>query len=181
MGNMDLEMGAPAAAGGMAPDAAHLDGDGRVTQTAYRQPAADGAQGQLVPPMPIGPAGPAQPGIPGAMIMAGGGMPGQPAMGPTWGMPITGTPVGLPGPPHLPYGGPAGLKSHTMINRTKTDIHKPVDHMVIGVKHDPGVSLPPPVKSVEYRESHPVYSPGELSYPAWAAPGAGGEYSPPGQ
>lgn len=31
-------------------------------------------------------------------------------------MPATGTPIGLPGPPHLPYGGPAGLESHQVRN-----------------------------------------------------------------
>ncbi len=31
-------------------------------------------------------------------------------------MPATGTPIGLPGPPHLPYGDPAGLKSHQVRN-----------------------------------------------------------------
>jgi hypothetical protein len=30
--------------------------------------------------------------------------------------PTTGTPIGLPGPPHLPYGGPAGLESQTVRN-----------------------------------------------------------------
>lgn len=32
------------------------------------------------------------------------------------GMPATGTPIGVPAPPHLPYGGPAGLKSHQVLN-----------------------------------------------------------------
>ncbi|MEL7337133.1 MAG: hypothetical protein AAFN70_13125, partial [Planctomycetota bacterium] len=31
---------------------------------------------------------------------------------PQYGMPITGTPIGLPGPPHIPLGAPAGLKKH---------------------------------------------------------------------
>lgn len=38
------------------------------------------------------------------------GMPGAPVSGvnmTAWGMPITGTPIGLPGPPHIPLGGPA--------------------------------------------------------------------------
>jgi hypothetical protein len=192
MGNMDMEMPSvslPAPAG--APDAASLDGDYNIQQASYRA-AADGEQGQLVPPMPIGPAGHGQPAVPTAMMVAGGGLPGQPSALPPWGMPITGTPVGLAGPPHLPYGGPAGLKSHTMINRTKQDLPDPVDHMVIGVEHRPGISLPRPVKNVEYLEKHPVYSPGEVGYPAWAAPGAGGmgpggtigpdgQYCPPGR
>ena len=38
---------------------------------------------------------------------------------PQWGMPITGTPIGLPGPPHVPLGAPAGLQKHVMKNRTR--------------------------------------------------------------
>jgi hypothetical protein len=175
MGNMDHEMLGPGGPMRPAPDAASLDGSGEFQQVAHRA-VADGDAGQLMPPMPIGPAGVGQPGIPNAMMMAGMGMPGQPAGPvsgvnmPVWGMPHTGTPIGLPGPTHLPYGGPAGLKSHTVRNRSKQDIPDPVDHMLIDVVHEPGVSLPPPVKYIEYKETHPVYSPGELSYPAWAAP-----------
>jgi hypothetical protein len=55
--------------------------------------------------------------------------------------------------------------------------------MLIDVKHDPGLSLPHPVKHVQYTEKHPVYSPGEVSVPAGAGmygagAGAGG-YCPP--
>lgn len=61
--------------------------------------------------------------------------------------------------------------------------------MLVGVKHTPGLSLPKPVSNVEYEENHPVYSPGELAYPAGQMPpgygpgagGAGGAYCPPGQ
>ena len=129
------------------------------------------------------------PGVPSAMIMANMGLPGQPAGTPisgynmpAWGMPYVGTPIGLPGPTHLPLGGPAGLKSHTVRNRTQQDLGEPVDHMRIEVRHEPGLSLPRPVKYVEYTEKHPVYSPGELSYPAWSNGGGGGgapaEYCP---
>ena len=168
-----------------------------VDQVAYQ---IDGDRGEIVPPMPIGPAGgPGYgPGIPGAMMVAGSGMPGAPISGgnmPPWGMPITGTPIGLPGPPHIPLGGPASLKSHTVRNRTRMDLPKPVDHFLVDVKHDPGLSLPEPVRYVEYTEKHPVYRPGELSNPAWNAPGVGqvqglgagqgygpsGAYCPPGQ
>jgi len=37
---------------------------------------------------------------------------------PSYGMPITGTPIGLPGPAHIPLGGPAGLKKHTITEIT---------------------------------------------------------------
>ncbi len=122
----------------------------------------DGDAGQYSPPTPIATIPGDVQGVPGAMIAAGGGMPGQPivpvaGMGPTpaWGMPMTGTPIGLVGPPHLPLGGPAGLQSHTIRNRSQNRIPEPVDHMLIDVEHDPGYSIPEPVRHIQYKESHP--------------------------
>jgi len=188
LGNMDLEMQAP---GGGSPMAG---APGSVSPVSHR--VVNGEAGQHMPPMPIGPAGSGAgiPGVPPAMMVAGGGVPGMPGVDPVsganipvWGMPYTGTPIGLPGPPHIPYGGPASLKSHTVRNRTATDLGEPVDHMLIDVRHEPGLSQPHPVKYVEYTEKHPVYAPGELARPAWAggAAGAGpvgpdGKYCPPG-
>lgn len=171
MGNMNLEMPAPVQQPG--EDTVMLGPNG-IQQTAYKM--VDGNEGRMMPPMPVGPAGGGRPGIPNAMIVAGGGHPGQPAYpiagvnAPVWGMPQTGTPIGLAGPPHLPLGGPASLQSHRVVNRTKTDLPEPVKHVNIGVKHNPGISLPKPVGSVEIEETHPVYQPGELAYPAWAQP-----------
>lgn len=181
IGNKDEEMPAT-----MPPQAQGLDGD--VDQVSYNQ--IDGDQGHYVPPLPIGPAGKFQPPIPGAMLMAGSGYPGQPTVDPVsgvnmppWGMPNVGTPIGLPGPTHLPLGGPAGLKSHTVYNRTKQNIPKHSGHMRIDVEHDPGYSLPPTVEYIHYKEKHPVYAPGELSYPAGQGPAGnglgGGAYCPP--
>jgi hypothetical protein len=84
-------------------------------------------------------------------------------------MPMTGTPIGLPGPPHLPYGGPAGLQSHTVRNLSDVSLGDPVNHMLIDVRHEPGISLPKPVEHVRYTERHPVVAPGERAMPAWAA------------
>ena len=59
--------------------------------------------------------------------------------------------------------------------------------MLVDVKHEPGYSLPKPVKHIQYTEKHPVYSEGEVAYPKWSLPegaagtGAGGEYCPPQQ
>ncbi len=179
MGNMDLEMPAPVPG---APQAG-LGPNGEFQQVAHR--VVDGAAGQMMPPLPIGPAGHGEGQIPPAMIVAGMGGPGMPIAGanmPMWGHPITGTPIGLPGPTHLPLGGPASLQSVTVRNQTKMDLPEPVDHMLIDVEHKPGLSLPKPVKYIHYSEKHPVYSPGELAYPAWASPqGADGAYCPPGQ
>ena len=46
---------------------------------------------------------------------------------PQYGMPITGTPIGLPGPPHLPLGSPAGLQKHVMRNHTPMHIPGPTE------------------------------------------------------
>ena len=78
---------------------------------------------------------------------------------------MTATPIGLPGPPHLPLGGPAGLKSHTVRNLSPNKIPEPTDHMLIDVKHNPGYSVPAPVKHIQYTENHPVFGPGEVSAP----------------
>jgi hypothetical protein len=42
--------------------------------------------------------------------------------------------------------------------------------MLIDVRHEPGLSLPEPVKYMQYTEKHPVYQQGETSMPAWAQP-----------
>jgi len=97
---------------------------------------------------PIGAGGPL-PCPPGA---PGGPVPGMVAPtnyisgvnGPEWGMPTCGTPIGLPGPPHVPFGVPAGLQKHTMVNWTPMHIPQPSQHMRIDVRQDPGMSYPKP-------------------------------------
>ncbi|MCA9086182.1 MAG: hypothetical protein KDA81_19125 [Planctomycetaceae bacterium] len=173
-GNKDLQ-----------PPATVVAPDGSVTQVSYSM--LNGEQGQVAPPMPIqilqeevgG-------GVPSAMIAAGGGIPGQPSMPvagmgsmPPWGMPITGTPIGLPGPAHLPLGGPAGLKSHTVRNLSNNRMPEAVDHMLIDVKHDPGYSVPDPVRHIQYTESHPVFGPGQVSAPLSGGGPGMGAYCPP--
>lgn len=139
----------------------------QVTHTVY-----SGEQGQMMPPMPIAMLPVNVHGVPGAQIAAGRGMPGQPVgpvagmgMTPPWGMPITGTPIGLPGPPHLPLGGPAGLQSHTIRNRSDNRIPKPVSDLLVDVKHNPGWNIPEPVRHIQYEETHPMHAPGELAHP----------------
>ncbi len=176
MGNMDLEM-PPAKGDAAGTQDASTGSPSAIQPVAYQQ--VSGEDGKHVPPMPIGTVAGAVHGVPGPMIVGGSGMPGQPApypvagMGnvPSWGMVATGTPIGLQGPPHLPYGRAAGLKSHTVRNRTNQRLPKPTEHLLIDVKHKPGLSLPKPVKHVRYTESHPVYRPGELAYPAWSLGG----------
>jgi hypothetical protein len=74
--------------------------------------------------------------------------------GPQWGMPITGTPIGLPGPPHIPLGSPAGLTKHVMKNRTRVLMPPPVHKMKISVKQRPGMSYPRPVNHVKINETN---------------------------
>ena len=63
---------------------------------------------------------------------------------PQYGLPYTGTPSGLPGPPHIPLGVPAGLNQHTMHNHTRMWIPDPVEKMKIHVRQHPGLSYPKP-------------------------------------
>jgi hypothetical protein len=105
---------------------------------------------------------------PGMGFGAGGPM----AMGPTglmpshvagitapeYGMPYVGTPIGLPGPPHIPMGIPAGLQKHVMKNHTKVHIPEPTRHMRIDVRQQPGYSYPTPPNHAHITEQmiHPT-------------------------
>jgi hypothetical protein len=92
-----------------------------------------GAMGNMPLGMPTG--GFAPPSVPPNMI----------AGAPQWGMPITGTPIGLPGPPHVPLGVPAGLQKHVMKNRTRVLLPPPVSKVELSVKQRPGLNYPRPV------------------------------------
>ena len=67
-------------------------------------------------------------------------------------MPISGTPIGLPGPPHIPFGVPAGLQKHVVRNHTVSHIPGPVAKVSIDVKQKPGFSYPKPVSQVSITE-----------------------------
>lgn len=182
MGDKDLEM-PNGAGGGAGLNTASGAGETGIQQTSY---VVDGTKGEQVAPQPIFPVG-SQTGVPMPQMMGGPSYPGRPPYnailsqygGPKWGMPITATPIGLPGPPHLPLGGPASLKSHTIRNNTKMDLGKPVEHMLIDVGHKPGYKMPHPVSYVKYTEEHPLYSEGEVSNPAWAGGGGGSQWLTP--
>jgi hypothetical protein len=87
--------------------------------------------------------------MPVGMATASGAPPSVPpnmiAGAPQWGMPITGTPIGLPGPPHVPLGVPAGLQKHVMKNRTRVWLPPPVTKVKLSVKQRPGMNYPRPV------------------------------------
>jgi hypothetical protein len=93
-------------------------------------------------------------GMPTAGFAPAAMPPNMIAGGPTWGMPITGTPIGLPGPPHIPLGGPAGLQRHVMKNRTRIHMPPPVTQMTMSVKQRPGMNYPRPVNHVTVDEVH---------------------------
>jgi|YNPBryunderm2012_1023409.scaffolds.fasta_scaffold02409_7 hypothetical protein len=79
-------------------------------------------------------------------MAANGNLPGYVAgySSPQWGMPMSGTPIGLPGPPHVPLGAPAGLYKHTMVNHTWDHMPEPNHRVRIDVKQRPGYSYPRP-------------------------------------
>lgn len=72
--------------------------------------------------------------------------------GPNYGMPHVGTPIGLPGPPHIPLGGPAGLQSHMIYNHTATHLPDPVSTLNMHVQQRPGLSYPRPANKVMVTE-----------------------------
>ncbi|MEE2938334.1 MAG: hypothetical protein VYA84_20285 [Planctomycetota bacterium] len=73
---------------------------------------------------------------------------------PQYGMPMSGTPIGLPGPPHIPLGHPAGLKKHVIQNHTQMNIPRPVEKVKMNVRMQPGMSYPNPVSRVRITEQN---------------------------
>ena len=109
-------------------------------------PAIDGLSGVEVVPAAYHAAMSAGGGPIPAGVMPGGAM-GGPISGvnsPQYGMPISGTPIGLPGPPHIPLGIPAGLRRHAITNHTHQHIPGPTRNVGVHVKQSPGFSYPKP-------------------------------------
>jgi hypothetical protein len=104
-----------------------------------------------------------------------------------YGMTYTGTPIGLPGPPHIPLGGPAGLQKHVMKNHTHTHIPGPTEKFKIHVRQQPGLSYPKPANRVWIKEqmihpSLPFEQPHHTDMHERVGGGVqGAEYCPPGQ
>ena len=110
-------------------------------------------QGMPVPyavsPAAYGPSGMGHLGAaayPSAMLPGGaGGIPPSNVAGvtaPEWGMPITSTPIGLPGPAHIPFGHQAGLRHHAIHNHTHVELPQPTSHLRFDVKQHPKQSYP---------------------------------------
>ena len=72
--------------------------------------------------------------------------------GPNYGTPSTGTQIGLPGPPHIPHGGPAGLRQYNMHNHTAMQIPGPTPRVNVHLQQRPGLSYPRPADKVLIQE-----------------------------
>ena len=140
VGNLDLQL----------PGGSGLAMAGGVTRAQY----SDGSQGGY----DTGYGG--MPGPPQGMSTSGFApqpMPPHMVSGmttPQWGMPHVGTPIGLPGPPHIPLGHEAGLTKHVMRNHTRTRMPPPVRKMTMDVKQRPGMNYPRPVNHVNISETN---------------------------
>jgi hypothetical protein len=97
-----------------------------------------------------------RPGIVGGRAGAQPQLPGMIAgvTAPQYGMPMSGTPIGLPGPPHVPLGAPAGLKKHVMKNHTPMMLPRPTKAVRVGVRQNPGYSYPQPASRVNITEQN---------------------------
>ena len=129
--------------------------------------------------------------VPGTAVAAG--IPGQMGVGgpdvsnyisgvtgPAYGMPWTGTNIGLPGPPHIPLGGPAGLRKYEMHNHTAMQIPSPTPEVNVHVKQKPGLSYPRPADRVFIQEHNMVPPHANMQPPADMVEGVLPENCPPG-
>jgi hypothetical protein len=156
LGNIDLEV--PAAngimEGGVIHQAGYVAPPGTMVQAGFPGHFHHGHGAYA--------AAPSQLGGPPAMAMG-------PVSGvnvPEYGLPYVGTPIGLPGPPHVPLGVPAGLQKHQIVNRTKVHLPDPVEKVKMVVKQSPGLSYPKPPHHVHIHEHS--YAPGmKFPNPFW--------------
>jgi hypothetical protein len=129
-----------------------LEGPGSVGGGAAAGPLAAGGMG-----------GAGANGVGGPLGMPCGGNPSQlpPAFvagmtAPEYGMPHVGTPIGLPGPAHIPLGVPAGLQRHSITNHTKVHLPPPSRSMGLHVQQAPGLSYPKPARHAYLAERQDV-------------------------
>lgn len=143
IGNLDLQLGG----GGIAMGADGVE-HAQYTEGAHPNcyPSDGGYAGGMQPPQGMPTAGFAPQAVPPHLVS---GM-----TTPQWGMPYVGTPIGLPGPPHIPLGHEAGLTKHVMKNRTRVVMPPPVHKETIVVKQRPGMNYPRPVNHVNISENN---------------------------
>lgn len=129
MGNIDPELpGANGEATRSIPTVA--ENAGGVMRASYMQPGmGPGAAPMPYGASPIGPSGLMPPYVSGITA-------------PQYGMPMSGTQIGLPGPPHVPFGGPAGLEKTSLVRHTKIHIPEPPRTMKVHLRERPGYSVP---------------------------------------
>jgi hypothetical protein len=132
LGNKDLQ-----AAGGQTSES------GGVAPMSYQCPVGGGGATNASP-LPMGTA------VGGTSTMPTNYLAGVTA--PQYGMPMCGTPIGLPGPPSVPLGVPAGLQKHVIANHTCVHLPKPTAKVRVDVKEEPGYSYPKPVDHVRIVE-----------------------------
>jgi hypothetical protein len=114
----------------------------------------------------------------GGMAYGPGGMPPGLVSGvtaPQYGMTMSGTPIGLPGPPHIPLGVPAGLQKHVMHNHTKMHLPDPTSQVKINVKQRPGYSYPQPASKAWIVEDT-IHSAPHYSYKHFGSPPTGHQH-----
>ena len=137
LGNKDVEL--PGANGEATRSIPSVAGNpGGVMPVSHMQPGAmpgamrgamPGAMPMAGAPSPIGPSGLIPPYVSGITA-------------PQWGMPSSATQIGLPGPPHIPFGGPAGLRKTEMIRHTRMHIPEAPSNLKIHLRERPGYSVP---------------------------------------
>lgn len=144
LGNKDIEMP------GMMPDSP-------VMAASYQKPVAYYQNGNTPPPsaQQTAPSGLMPSHVSGITI-------------PQYGLPSTGTPFGLAGPPHIPLGTPPGLQQHVMRNHTRSNIPQPSRKFTIDVRQQPGYNYPRPATHMNIREQNfypslPYGSPGYMN------------------
>lgn len=142
LGNKDIQLPGGGGEGGIITQAAYGEGDLHGPPGAGGYIGGPGGAG----PMPIGPGNIGQTGLIPSHIAG--------LSTPNWGMPWTGTPIGLPGPPHIPLGAPAGLQKHWIKNHTHMYIPTPPHSVGVHVKQNPGYSYPRPASRVRIYEQN---------------------------
>lgn len=128
----------------------------------------NGGPGPDVVQASFGVRAPGQPmGMPMGAPYGPGGVPSNyisGVTGPQYGMPTSGTPIGLAGPPYIPHGAPAGLQKYTIVNHTPVHIPAPTERVRVDVAQHPGISYPKPANHVRISEwnaagGRPAYGP----------------------
>jgi hypothetical protein len=146
----------------------------RIGNKDLQAPGASGISGMASVPLPLGGMGMGGPGAGGACGNGACGVTGplgMPASGdpsqlppafvagmtaPEYGMPQVGTPIGLPGPAHIPLGVPAGLQRHSITNHTKVHLPPPSRSLGLHVQQSPGLSYPKPARNAYLSERQDV-------------------------